>query len=275
MAIMITVFLASIATIGVSSAFPPGYSLEQSFTGFAALSNDQSVSPTTSVRMGTAADPNNDRAAIVFNGGPTVSTINQLSYWTYTVGAGDFGQLTAWIAIYLHTQPGKTYADWMSDYLGGSPDVFYIQAEPIYPYSDYYLVPDISDTLNTWVKWDAFDSTVPLTWVGLESSGSPHGAPTLSDYIVGAITNYSSREYGSLYIAAIKIRMGYGGPWANTLAYVDDVTIEDYFENFEPPPPVPANKDACKKGGWQALTRADFTPFKNQGDCIQYVNTGK
>lgn len=31
----------------------------------------------------------------------------------------------------------------------------------------------------------------------------------------------------------------------------------------------------CKKGSWQALTRADYSPFKNQGDCIQYVNTGK
>jgi len=34
-------------------------------------------------------------------------------------------------------------------------------------------------------------------------------------------------------------------------------------------------RDACKKGGWQNLFRADGTPFKNQGDCIQYVNTGK
>jgi hypothetical protein len=37
----------------------------------------------------------------------------------------------------------------------------------------------------------------------------------------------------------------------------------------------PANKDACKKGGWESLTRADGSSFKNQGDCIQYVNTGK
>jgi hypothetical protein len=37
----------------------------------------------------------------------------------------------------------------------------------------------------------------------------------------------------------------------------------------------PQNKDECKKNGWQGLTRADGTPFKNQGDCIQYVNTGK
>jgi hypothetical protein len=36
-----------------------------------------------------------------------------------------------------------------------------------------------------------------------------------------------------------------------------------------------SNKDDCKKGGWQSLSRADGTFFKNQGDCIQYVNTGK
>ncbi len=35
------------------------------------------------------------------------------------------------------------------------------------------------------------------------------------------------------------------------------------------------NKDDCKKGGWKGLERADGSSFKNQGDCIQYVNTGK
>src|SRR5207249_2330141 len=37
----------------------------------------------------------------------------------------------------------------------------------------------------------------------------------------------------------------------------------------------PASKDACKGGGWRTLRRADGSSFKNQGDCIQYVNTGK
>jgi hypothetical protein len=35
------------------------------------------------------------------------------------------------------------------------------------------------------------------------------------------------------------------------------------------------NAAACKNDGWQQLTRADGSIFKNQGDCIQYVNTGK
>ena len=38
--------------------------------------------------------------------------------------------------------------------------------------------------------------------------------------------------------------------------------------------PSPTNKDQCMNGGWQARLRPDGTPFTNQGDCIQYVNTG-
>lgn len=37
----------------------------------------------------------------------------------------------------------------------------------------------------------------------------------------------------------------------------------------------PANANDCKNGGWQIRTRLNGTTFKNQGDCIQYVNTGK
>lgn len=38
---------------------------------------------------------------------------------------------------------------------------------------------------------------------------------------------------------------------------------------------IAVNKDQCKNGGWQVLFRANGSRFKNQGDCIQYVNTGK
>ena len=36
-----------------------------------------------------------------------------------------------------------------------------------------------------------------------------------------------------------------------------------------------SDKNNCKNGGWKDLERADGSTFKNQGDCIQYVNTGK
>jgi Kelch motif len=38
---------------------------------------------------------------------------------------------------------------------------------------------------------------------------------------------------------------------------------------------VPTSKDQCKNNGWMTLTRPDGSSFKNQGDCIQFVNTGK
>lgn len=38
---------------------------------------------------------------------------------------------------------------------------------------------------------------------------------------------------------------------------------------------VPSSSNQCKNGGWQTSVRADGSTFKNQGDCIQYVNTGR
>ncbi len=30
-----------------------------------------------------------------------------------------------------------------------------------------------------------------------------------------------------------------------------------------------------KLGGWKTMTHPDGTPFRNQGDCVSYQNTGK
>ena len=37
---------------------------------------------------------------------------------------------------------------------------------------------------------------------------------------------------------------------------------------------VASSADDCKDGGWQSVFRSDGSAFKNQGDCMQYVNTG-
>jgi hypothetical protein len=38
---------------------------------------------------------------------------------------------------------------------------------------------------------------------------------------------------------------------------------------------VPTSADQCKKNGWRTRTRSDGSAFRNQGDCIKYVNTGR
>lgn len=37
----------------------------------------------------------------------------------------------------------------------------------------------------------------------------------------------------------------------------------------------PGDRDDCKDGGWMTRTRADGSTFKNQGDCVSYLNSGK
>jgi hypothetical protein len=37
---------------------------------------------------------------------------------------------------------------------------------------------------------------------------------------------------------------------------------------------VPTTAAQCKNGGWAAATRPDGTTFRNQGDCLQYLNNG-
>lgn len=42
--------------------------------------------------------------------------------------------------------------------------------------------------------------------------------------------------------------------------------------DFEPAPNTPTSKDDCKKGGFAAFETADREPFRNQGQCVAYVN---
>jgi hypothetical protein len=37
---------------------------------------------------------------------------------------------------------------------------------------------------------------------------------------------------------------------------------------------VPTTEAQCKNGGWSAATHPDGTTFKNQGDCVSFVNNG-
>ena len=61
--------------------------------------------------------------------------------------------------------------------------------------------------------------------------------------------------------------------WQN--GFAGDVLGLDNERTGLLPWPVATNKDQCKNGGWQSVFRSDNSTFKNQGDCIQYVNTGK
>lgn len=62
--------------------------------------------------------------------------------------------------------------------------------------------------------------------------------------------------------------------WQNGFSR-DVLAIDNQRTGLLPWRPFPTSIEQCKNGGWQSLSQADGTAFKNQGDCIQFVNTGK
>lgn len=64
---------------------------------------------------------------------------------------------------------------------------------------------------------------------------------------------------------------GSGGLIAATDALAIRHNGTTWTYNFEPFR-TPLTKDDCKNGGWQNLRAADGSSFKNQGDCVSYVN---
>jgi hypothetical protein len=60
---------------------------------------------------------------------------------------------------------------------------------------------------------------------------------------------------------------GYGYGAIHSVAF-NDIQVTGCFV-------PPDTKDQCKYDEWMTKARADGSTFKNQGDCIQYFNTGK
>jgi len=88
----------------------------------------------------------------------------------------------------------------------------------------------------------------------------PHG------YISGQVLSDSS-TYNNATFSSLGVTPGTyvwtWGPGAD-----QKFTLEIKF-------PTPNNITQCKSNGWRMLSRANGTPFKNQGECIEYVNTGR
>ena len=107
---------------------------------------------------------------------------------------------------------------------------------------EHHFYKTAGSVLAVDLRITALDGTVLKTW-------------TLSDPsdIIG--TTVGGHRYGWLVIQEFPI-----------LA-IDNVSLLSVN--------LAGNASACKNDGWQQLTRADGTIYKNQGDCIQYVNTGK
>ena len=123
---------------------------------------------------------------------------------------------------------------------------------------------------GAWQNWDAYNCGQAIWWSSRPINGCMT-APLIPCYQTWntIVANNPNAVIVGGY--GVKQGSGNGGLTASTdalkLSY-DGLCITYDFEPFRA-------TNECKKGGWQTMTRADGTPFKNQGDCVSYVNTGK
>ena len=117
---------------------------------------------------------------------------------------------------------------------------------------------------GVWQTWNAIPgiwwSTRPINGcavVPCYQSWSDIVAANPDATILGGFGVNQGSGAGGLIAATDALTLGVNGSrWAYN------------FEQFR----TPLTKDDCKDGGWEQVTAADGSPYRNQGQCIQYVN---
>ena len=130
----------------------------------------------------------------------------------------------------------------------------------------------------------AFDSTGNLYVSSFINNTVEKFSPSGTDLGTFASTALSASLMGMAFDASRTLYVANSGEGINILrssptgidlvvfASANLVTPRDLVimpQVVNPPPGVPIIKEECKTDGWQSFD------FKNQGDCIQYINTGK
>lgn len=91
------------------------------------------------------------------------------------------------------------------------------------------------------------------------------GAPF---YSIGGL----SAACPNAFVVGFGVNIGSNNPNYNVSADLIELNgVITNFELFE----VAINPNQCKGNNWMNTKRANGSPFKNQGDCMQYINTGK
>jgi len=182
-----------------------------------------------------------------------IASVNSISY-DFKIGSGG-----------VDTDEEQFYMNVYANFGVSADDKFYD--------CRYNVVPIVGSTAGFTTV--TFDPTLayPVTTRG-GASASPYTCPAIPADMDLLSAGSNIRAFALNVGDTSASDVGLDGYLDNVVVNLDgDVTTYDL--DPVPPPPVATSKDECKKGGWQTVFRSDGSAFKNQGDCMQYVNTGK
>lgn len=118
---------------------------------------------------------------------------------------------------------------------------------------------------GVWQDWDAYDGGQAIWW----SSRPIPGAPNRDTFVTWDAILAANPD--AVILGGVGVNQGSGN--GGLVTAVDALTVNAVTYDFEPAiSPVPGDKNQCKNGGWQIF---NVPAFKNQGDCVSYVNNGR
>lgn len=189
--------------------------------------------------------------------GTKLADLTTLSYWTYQ----DPSNVSNATAIALQFNVDKDVTDTDNSWQGR------IVYEP-------YVNNGGTVPLGTWTKWDALNGGNAKWWLTKSSTvfggNCPQSNPCTLSQLLTLYPNIGIHPT----LGAVIFKAGSG--WSSFSGNVDDFTIgingTDTTYDFEAQAPLisPTNKDECKDNGWQTFNNP---VFKNQGDCVSYVQS--
>jgi hypothetical protein len=252
-------------TIVVSPANPQGWSTADTRPGGAVNFVFDNAAPSGIGALQLTTDSTTTSKAQYMHAANTaLADVTELSYYTRQISASFAGgdpsyQLPVCLGGFGPPTPGNP-----TGCVGFTTFVYEPYWNPGLGTPGFGVVP------NIWQQWDVdagqFWSSRTATDGGTcNVVGGGGGAPFYTLAGLKAVCP-------NAIVAGFGVNIGSNNPSYNV--YTDLVNFNGTSYDFEPYE-VATNKDQCKNGGFALVKRADGSAFKNQGDCIQYVNTGK
>ncbi len=194
-----------------------------------------------------------------------IGDIASISYWTKNATTHIVDPRDWYLVIYTKKYPSQL-SGWYGARIGTEP----------------YSSENLTDPPNKWARWTTGGPVNQLrffesTYGYFGSYSDPHWAAFIAGNSLGG-GHGPSVPYANQPILSFSVQTastwaaGFTGKLDGLRIQLTDLSVATI--NFEPFL-VATDKEACKDNGWMNLHRADGGTFKNQGDCIAYVNAGK